>query len=124
MLCAVLSKSNVDNFIRNSFANSNNLSIFDLSKTKTMKTSLVNQLVANFKRTLNPSSKWFAQDVADFKANVSRLSVKELEQKLGRFNAMNDEKSTFNKAVKKEVRLMDKSGLFNVSNMKPANCMD
>ena len=93
-------------------------------KRKNMKNSLVNQLVANFKKTLNPSSKWFAQDVADFKANVLRLSVKELEQKLGRFAALNDEKSTLNKVVRKEVKLMDKSGLFNVSNMKLANCMD
>lgn len=94
------------------------------TKANNMKSSLVNQLVANFKKTLNPSSKWFAQDVADFKANVSRLSVKELEQKLGRFTALNDEKSTFNKTVKAEVKLMDKSGLFNVSSMKLENCLD
>ena len=93
-------------------------------KRKNMKNSLVNQLVSNFKKTLNSTSKWFAQDVADFKANVSSLSVKELEQKLSRFTAMTDEKSTFNKVVKKEVSLMNNSGLFNVSNMKAVNCLD
>jgi hypothetical protein len=89
-----------------------------------MKNSLITQLVATFKRTLNPSSKWFNQDVADFKANVSRLSVKELENKLGRFTALNDEKSSFNKSVKKEVKLMEREGMFNVSNIKPNNCLD
>lgn len=41
MLCAVWFKVNVDNFIRNSFANSNYCFIFDLSKTKKMTTSIL-----------------------------------------------------------------------------------
>jgi hypothetical protein len=89
-----------------------------------MKSSLISQLVANYKKTLNTSSKWFAQDLADFKANVSRLSVKELEVKLGRLTSLNDENSSFNKKVKKEVSLLNRGGMFDMSKMKAANCLD
>ena len=89
-----------------------------------MKNSLVNQLVANYKKTLNPSSKWFTQDVADFKTNISRLSVKELEQKLGRISQYVNDNSFLSKQVNKEIKNMDKAGMFNINKMKAANCMD
>ena len=89
-----------------------------------MKTSLVNELVANFKKTLKPSSKWFAQDVEDFKSNVEKLSVDELQIRWGNMNAMRNENSSFNKAIRAEEKKMLKSGMFNVGCMKPENCLD
>jgi hypothetical protein len=89
-----------------------------------MKQQLIKNLVSNYKKTLNPSSKWFTQDVQDFASRVSKLSVKEMEIKLGRISSLVDDNSLFNKKVKKEINFMAKGGMFNVSEMKPANCMD
>lgn len=89
-----------------------------------MKKQLIDQVVKNFKTTLNSSSKWFIEDLSNFKKGVSEKSVKELEQMISNFNAMNDENSSFNRSIRSEEKRMLKCGMFNVNNMKPFNCLD
>mgnify|MGYP001768575897 CR=1 FL=1 len=91
---------------------------------KTMKKQLINQVVASFKKSLNPNSKWYAQDLADFKARVSQLSVKELQEKAERLGAFYNPNSLLNRTANAEIKRMSKGGMFNVGNMKPENCLD
>ena len=89
-----------------------------------MKKVLINQLVENFKTMLNPQSKFYKEDLANFKEKVSTLSVNELKERVGRMNAMNDENSEFNRAVRRETKRMEAAGMFDVGKMKQDNAID
>lgn len=89
-----------------------------------MKAQLIKKAVELYKLTLNTNSKFYADDVRDFKANISGLSETQINEKISRLNAITSNKSTFNKSVEKEMRKMDNAGMFNVSSMAPKNALD
>jgi len=89
-----------------------------------MKKQLITQCAVLYAKTLNPKSKWLKQDIAEYKANLSTLSITDIRNRLSKLNAMQDVNSTFNKQVVKEVQLLDKAGMFNVSKMQSKNCLD
>lgn len=89
-----------------------------------MKAELISKTVKAYLKRVNKNSKWFAQDLATFKAGIAKETPAQLIQRLSNWCAMDDENSTFNKAVKAEEKRMDKAGLFNVRNMKPVNALD
>lgn len=86
-----------------------------------MKKQLINKLVLNYKKTLNVNSKWYEQDLAVFKDNVSKLSLKELQDKLDRLNQYD---TTLVKKAKKEISKLNKAGMFDITNMSNKNCLD
>lgn len=88
------------------------------------KQQLLKELLEQRKKSLNKNSKWYSQDIADYKENISKLSVKDLESRLEMFNAFSDPKSQFNKMANAEMKLMNKGGMYNIGNMKPTNCLD
>lgn len=87
----------------------------------TTQTKLVNELVNEYKKTLDVNSKWYSEDLHSFKAQVSKLSASELKEKLERMSFMNGK--TFAKQVSKEVRLMDKSGMFEAKKLGAYNAL-
>jgi hypothetical protein len=74
---------------------------------------LINKIVANYKQTLNQNSKWFSQDVQEFRKNLSVLSVKELIEKLARLSYYNSQ--TFERQANREINTLDKAGMYNLN---------
>jgi len=85
------------------------------------KTSLVSQLLAEYKKTLNPASKWFADDLKSFQVAAAKMSAQEINEKLARLRYMNGGAMT--KAVAKEVNKMQAGGMFEVKKMSAKNAL-
>jgi len=86
--------------------------------TLEMKTALINDC----KNRLNKNSKWYSEDVADFKSNLNKVSdsrIKEMYSNIVAFNS-----KSFEKFVEKEERKLLKAGMYNMNNLKPQNCLD
>ena len=83
-----------------------------------MKKALIN----NHQSKLNKNSKWYQEDVADFKSNINKVSdsrIKEMYRNMVAFNS-----KSFEKWVAQEEGKMKKAGLFDMKNLKPQNCLD
>ena len=79
-------------------------------------------LISNHQSKLNKDSKWYHEDVADFKNNLNKVSdsrVKEMYRNMVAFNS-----PSFEKWVEQEEGKMLKAGLFDMKNLKPQNCLD
>lgn len=89
-----------------------------------MRKQLIQQLIEKYKKSLNQKSKWYSEDVKQYKKAISELSVDELNRKLGNISALVDNDSKFNRAVRKEITKLDNAGMYNISGMKPGNALD
>jgi len=89
-----------------------------------MKKQLITQCATLYAKTLKPTSKWFKSDIAEYKTFLGTLSITDIRTRLNKLQALADTKSTFNKQIEKEVQLLDKAGMFNMSKMQPKNCLD
>ena len=85
---------------------------------------MIAEMIEFKKRSLNPKSKWFTQDLQDYTDAVKRLSAPELLRAYNNIRAMNDKNSSFNKTVNKEILKMQKAGMYDVSRMSPKNALD
>jgi hypothetical protein len=79
------------------------------------KGQIIAELVANFEKGLKKTSKHYNQDLQDYKKFVASDSIKGLKEKLERSRVLNSK--SFEKMVEKEVRKMDRAGMFNPSKM-------
>lgn len=88
------------------------------------KKELIKKLVSLYKLRLNPQSKFYTQDIQEYKERLSFDNVTELKRKLSNLESYSNEKSSFNKTVKKEISKMDKNGLFDINKIKSKNMLD
>jgi len=84
----------------------------------------IDKVIEAYKETLNPSSKWYEDDVNDFKRKISHKTEAELQQQLANILAISGKNQKFNSIVNKEINRMNKGGMFNVNAMKPINGLD
>jgi hypothetical protein len=89
-----------------------------------MKKQLIAELTNLYKKSLNSSSKFYTQDVADFKKRAETKTEAQLRQQLANMKCIMGMDSKVNKIVNTEVKRMDKAGMFKVGNMKPVNALD
>ena len=85
--------------------------------------SIITAAIEQYKKTINPASKWYTQDIADFKQRISVLPTKEVERILNNLSSMNNGNSNFNKSVKSEVKALNKAGMFEMKNLSPNKCL-
>ncbi len=88
------------------------------------RSQLESELIKEFTKSLNPSSRWYKIDIEDFTANIKAWDNNRCMQSLSNMKAMNNPDSKFNRDVDKEIEKMEHAGLFNIGNMKPENCLD
>jgi uncharacterized heparinase superfamily protein len=91
------------------------------TKTAAMKNRLIEELTQEFKRTLNPASKFIAEDIANFKRIAASKTEKELREQLNRMQYMNGGK--FDRDCKKIVSKLDRGGMYEIKNMNPLNAL-
>ena len=85
---------------------------------------LIRQIIRLYTASQNAKSKWFAQDLADFKLAISLRTDKELKQQLANLNALAGNDSRFNRICDKEEKRMQRAGMYDLGNMKPKNALD
>lgn len=83
-----------------------------------------NEIVSLFKSSLHKDSKFYEQDLADFKRTLAGKSESEAKEQLARLRALSGLDAAFNNTVSKEMDKLDKSGMFSMHNMKPTNALD
>ena len=83
---------------------------------------LIAELLAEYRKSLNPSSKWFTQDIQEFKEKVSELRTSEVAERLRNRRAFNS--PAFEKLVAKEEAKLNKAGMYDIGNMRPENALD
>lgn len=80
-------------------------------------------LCTEFEKTLDVNSKWYLQDLADFKKRAAYSDLKKLPQQLANLQALNNSKSSFTKTVNKEIKKLDAAGMFIAENLNPKNAL-
>lgn len=84
-----------------------------------MKMSLANlklQLVKEFKKSLNPSSKFFNEDINSFKQRLKQENNKDkLNVRLNNLVCLNGGNSSFNKEVKNIINELEAGGMFEIN---------
>ena len=78
--------------------------------------------VGLYMASLNPRSKWYDQDLAEFIENVKKESPALSLIRLKNVEALQSE--AFEKEVAKEEAKMAKAGLYDIGKMKPKNALD
>ena len=83
------------------------------------------QIVKEFKKGLNKKSKWYAQDLATYEANISRENNEpRLKMMLSNMICMNGNSPSFNKEVKQIKKELEQGGMYDVKKMKHKNAID
>jgi len=95
-----------------------------LNKTLRKMENLKAQLLNEFKKSLNADSKWFNEDMENFKSRLNGQSENELKRQLGNLVALNGGSAKFNKEVNDHLKELDKAGMFEMGNMSPLNALD
>ena len=68
------------------------------------------QLVAIYESSLNKESKWYQEDLANYKSNIARITPEEQQHLLNNIKALNSK--VFENFVNREVNKMDKAGMY------------
>ena len=84
----------------------------------------IDKVIEAYKETLNPSSKWYEDDLNDFKCRISHKTESELMQQLANILAVSGKDKRVNSIVNNEINRMSRGGMFNVNTMKPINGLD
>lgn len=79
-------------------------------------------LVKNYISGLNKSSKWYEQDIADYKCNIDNISNAKLKEMYDNSIAFNSK--SFEKIVAREESKLLKAGMFDINKLKPQNSLD
>lgn len=87
-----------------------------------MKKQLINESVRLFTNTLDKKSKWYNQDLTDFKQRIQCASIEQIKASINNMSYAQSEKSEID--FNKETRRLEKAGMFNISNMKHINALD
>ena len=84
----------------------------------------IKQVIALYKSTLNPKSKWYNDDLNSFIAIAETKTEAQLLQQLANLRAITGNDDRFNKVVEKEEKRMLKAGMFDIGNMQHKNALD
>ena len=85
---------------------------------------MIIEAVEIYAGTLNPNSKFYNEDLQNFKRGISAKSEEEIKLHIDRLIQFSNPKSQFNLSADKEVRKMDKGGMYDVNRLKPINALD
>jgi len=88
------------------------------------KQQLIKETIREYKKTLDPQSKWYQDDVVSFTTGIKKKTVSELQTTLGNLRSLNNPNSDLSRTVKKETRLLDNAGMFNIKNLSPIHALD
>lgn len=86
--------------------------------------TLRKEIIGLHTKTLNPKSKWYAQDLADFRAVLSTKTEAEMRQQLANMRGIAGLDKGLNKILEAEEKRMAKAGMYDLGNMKPENALD
>lgn len=87
-----------------------------------MKRQLITTAIQLFTNTLDKRSKFYSQDLADFKTKINSVSFEQLQSSVNNMSYMASKKSDLD--FDRETRKLDKAGMFNIGNMKSINALD
>lgn len=82
------------------------------------------QLILVYKRTLRPNSKWFAQDLADFRRHISQKTTQEKQRILNNLRNLTEDDSPLAKEVEREIKSLDKAGMYDIRKIGPEHQLD
>lgn len=83
-----------------------------------MKKALINDC----KNRLNKNSKWYNDDVVDFKNNLNKCSDSRIKEMYNNSIVFNSK--SFEKFIDKEKEKLLKAGMYNMNNLKSQNSLD
>ena len=86
--------------------------------------SLKSQLVAEYKKSLNPNSKWYAEDVRNFTESLEGQTTEKLEQRLSNIICLNGGSASFNRKINKIEKELERGGMYEMGSMRPENALD
>lgn len=86
------------------------------------RTELINRVCKEYSKSLRPDSKFYKEDMDHFRTEVSKKTTKEIEEHLNRLTFFHSK--TMDKIVDREMRKLDRGGMFDVRKMKPGNQLD
>lgn len=87
-----------------------------------MKKQLIKTAIELFTKTLDKKSKFYSQDISDFKIRIQSTSIQQLQQSVNNMSYMASKKSDID--FERETTKLDKAGMFNIGNMKTINALD
>ena len=79
---------------------------------------------ALYKKSLNPNSKWYSEDLKTFMQVLSTKSDSQLRQQLANMNGIMGLDAQTNLVIEHEEKRMAKYGMYDLGNMKPENALD
>ena len=83
------------------------------------------KLLKEYKKTLDPSSKFYNEDLNTFKSRINRETSKDkLERQLGNLICLSGKNIAFNKKVRQISKELERGGMYDVKSMKPENALD
>jgi len=83
------------------------------------------ELIAEYKQSLKPSSKFFNEDLQNFTNQVmSSRDLGQLKRQLANLRCLAGKNPSFNKEVEKMTNELDRGGMYDVRSMKNANALD
>lgn len=80
------------------------------------------QAIELFKETLNPSSKFYAEDLQHFINGISLASKDHVRQTVNNLSYARSKKA--DNDFNRETKRMEIAGMFNIGNMHPRNSLD
>ncbi len=88
------------------------------------RSALIRVALREFEQTLSIASKWYDEDLANFKKGIALKTDQELETTVSRLRCLNGKNPSFNGMIAKELAFLEQGGMFDLNNAKPENCLD
>lgn len=88
------------------------------------KKQLIAELIKLFKGSLKSGSMFYAEDLADFRAGVSKETIPQLEQHLVNMQCLAGQNKNFNRKIDLYEKKLSDAGMYDMKKMKPENALD
>jgi len=89
-----------------------------------MKQQLIKEVYALYKGSLNAKSKWYADDLSDFRALLQTKTVEQLKQQIANMRGIMGLDEQLNRVLSAEEKRMERAGMYDLGKMKPENALD
>lgn len=77
---------------------------------------MISVLVENYKKTLNPKSKWLESDLKEYKDKLSLLPIEKVRERYNKSVLINSKE--YENKINSYIDKMDKNGMFNLKRKK------